>query len=145
MHVPKAERVARWRASAQQDRDLASEIVERYAHLACYHAQQAAEKALKAKITDLHGDAVPSHLGRMLLAALGELGAMPPDHIRAAVLALDAYYIPTRYPDALDFADASQTYGATEARAALERADSVLAWVDHATDESATRNPLNES
>ncbi len=59
----------------------------------------------------------------MLLAALAELGVVPPEDVRAAVLALDAYYIPTRYPDALDFADAAQTYGGAEARAAVQRAD----------------------
>ncbi|MGH7728400.1 MAG: HEPN domain-containing protein [Vulcanimicrobiaceae bacterium] len=130
MHVPKDERVARWRAAAQQDRDLAQSIVKTFPHLACYHAQQAAEKALKAAITALQGDAVPTHLGRTLLAALSDLGALPPGEVRVAVLALDAYYIPTRYPDALDFADAAAMYGAEEARAAVAQADLVLRWVD---------------
>jgi HEPN domain-containing protein len=130
MHVPKSERVARWRAAAQQDHDLAAEIVERYPHLACYHAQQAIEKALKARITSLQGDTVPTHLGRILLSALAALGAHPPSDVRDAILAADAHYIPTRYPDALDFADAAMTFNASEARQAVERATRVLMWVD---------------
>jgi HEPN domain-containing protein len=130
MHVPRAERVARWRGAAQADRDLALEIVERFSHLACYHAQQAADKALKAAITHLQGDTVPTHLGRILLAALAEFEVVPPEDVRNAVFSLDAYYIPTRYPDALDFADAAETYNRAEAQFALKKTDLVIRWVD---------------
>ncbi len=115
--------------------ELAGEIVERFSHLACYHAQQSAEKALKAAITALHGDAVPTHLGRILLAALAEFGVAVPATVRDAALALDAYYLPTRYPAALDFADPAATFGRDEALRALARADAVLAWVDASTTE----------
>ena len=128
MHVPKPERVARWRASALADRDLAADIVERFPNLACYHAQQAIEKSLKAAITGLQGDTVATHLGRVLLRALGDLGVEIPETVRSAVLAADAYYLPTRHPDALDFADAAATFGPEEARAAVALADLVMAW-----------------
>lgn len=130
MHVPHSERIEQWRASARADREAADALYERWPHLACYHAQQAGEKALKALITALQGDSVPTHLGRVLIRALSELGNSPPKPIAGAVLALDAYYIPTRYPDALDFADAALTYGLQEARHAIETADDVLAWID---------------
>ncbi len=128
MHVPKPERVARWRSAGRADRDLAAEIVDRYPHLACYHAQQAIEKSLKAAITDLQGDTVPTHLGRVLLGALADLHVEIPTEIRSAVLAADAYYLPTRYPDALDFADAAETFGASEARTEVAHTDDVIAW-----------------
>ena len=130
VHVPKADRVARWRAAGQDHRDLAEQIVERFPHLAFFHAQQAAEKALEGVITDLKGDAVPTHLGRVLLTTLDDLGEPPPAPVRESVLPLDAYYVATRYPDALDFADASKTFGREEASRAIALADTVLRWAD---------------
>jgi len=46
-----AQETKRWLAYAQQDMDVASELAaagKGYTHAICYHAQQAAEKAIKA-------------------------------------------------------------------------------------------------
>jgi HEPN domain-containing protein len=112
MHVPQAERAARWRAYAQGDREAAERLAVDLWHVACFHAQQASEKALKALLTRIQGDAVPTHLAHVLLQAL------------------DRYYIPTRYPDALNFADATLVYSTKDARQAIEWADTVLSWCD---------------
>lgn len=128
MHVPKSERAQRWLAAARDDRALSGDIADRFPHLSCYHAQQASDKALKAAITSLHGDAVPTHLGRVLLQALADLDNRAPEEVADAALALDAYYLSTRYPDALNFADAARTFGAAEAGRAIGLADRVLDW-----------------
>ena len=62
-------------------------------------------------ITAVSGDAMPAHLGRILLRALTDFDVLVPGEIRAAVLAADAPV-------------------SAEARAALGYADAVIAWVD---------------
>lgn len=68
---------------------------------ACFHAQQCAEKALKAALARA-GALIPrthalADLWEELPQALQE--ALQPQ--RDAILELDSFYIPTRYPDAL--------------------------------------------
>jgi HEPN domain-containing protein len=130
MHVPRAERAARWAALAHRDREAAARLAADVSHVACFLAQQASEKALKALLTALQGDAIPTHHAHVLLAALGDLREQVPRAVTTAANALDRYYVPTRYPDALDFADASVVYGADDAAQALGWADTVLAWAD---------------
>jgi len=128
MHVPPAERAARWLAYARTDRMAAERLAHDLWHVACFHAQQASEKALKALLTRITGDAVPTHNAHLLLRALSDLGEAVPDSVVGAANALDRYYIPTRYPDALDFADAALVYNALDAAQAIAWADLVLAW-----------------
>ncbi len=92
MHVPRAERAARWRAYAQADREAAQRLATDLWHVSCFHAQQASEKALKAMLTQIQGDVVPTHVAQVLLGALAELGEpAPPDVVAAAnALCLDA-------------------------------------------------------
>lgn len=130
MHVPPAERAARWRAYAQADRDAAERLAADLWHVACFHAQQASEKALKALLTRIQGDAVPTHVAHVLLQALADLGEPAPADVAGAANALDRYYIPTRYPDALNFADAALVYSTQDARQAIGWADMVLDWCD---------------
>lgn len=63
-----------------------------------------------------------------MLRALGDLGEGVPPEVARAANALDRFYIPTRYPDALDFADASLVFTTDDARSALAWADLVVAW-----------------
>ena len=130
MHVPPAERAARWLAYARADRAAAERLAVDLWHVACFHAQQASEKALKALLTRIQGDAVPTPLAHVLLRALSELGEAVPDDVASAANALDRYYIPTRYPDALDFADAALVYSTQDARQAIGWADTVLRWCE---------------
>ena len=69
-------------------------------HLACFHEQQAVEKLLKAYLIYLGQTPPKTHT----LAELVErIAAMDPaiEELRAGTIMLDAFYIPTRYPDAL--------------------------------------------
>lgn len=127
MHVPLAERVAAWLRAAVADRDVASFLRDRSAHLACFHAQQAAEKALKAVLTARSGDAPPVHAALRLLAALDAMAEAIPDAVRAEAESLDKFYVPTRYPDALGFVDAALAYKPRDAVGALTSADVVIA------------------
>jgi HEPN domain-containing protein len=129
MHVPLDERVAAWFAAADSDMHVAVVVRDTAAHIACFHAQQSAEKALKALVTRLSGDAPPLHAMIRLLAALDALDALAvPPEVRDDAEALDKYYIPTRYPDALGFVDASLTYKRRDADLAIESAQRVLNW-----------------
>ncbi len=114
MRVPIDDRVRRWFDQARIDLDLAEEVGDRYAHQACLHAQRAADKGLKAVLTRLSGDAVPTHELERLLVACDALGKGPGDDVRTRARSLDKFYIPTRYPDA------------------LASARSVLAWCERA-------------
>jgi HEPN domain-containing protein len=97
---PTAE-AARWLAQARSELAFARVgIREGFYAQACFHAQQAAEMALKA-LHDLGGARlVIGHSLVELLAALVEahpaLGSL-----RGAAARLDQLYIPTRYPSGL--------------------------------------------
>jgi len=96
-----------------------------YFNLACFHAQQAAEKAVKGflrsrGVEDPWGHSVGNLLGEAAtheqgVAALHPLGA-----------SLDKFYIPTRYPNGLPGGLPSQAYTEPEARSALEGARLIL-------------------
>lgn len=130
MQIPVAERARRWRAYAAADRAAAERLAPDLWHVACFHAQQASENGLKAVLTLLHGDVVPTHLAQVLLRGIADLGEAIPDDVAAAANSLDRYYVPTRYPDALDFADAAVVYRVEDALQAIAWADTVLRWCD---------------
>ena len=94
---------------------------------ACFQAQQAAEKAIKAvwlacaadpwghSLTQLIGDfPIPSVKDR-LMAVLG------------AAKTLDKFYIPTRYPNGLPDSIPADVYTAEDAKRALDALASVIA------------------
>ena len=128
MHVPREERVAAWFAAAEADVRAAEIVASEIAQVACFHAQQAAAKALKGLVTHLSGDAPQVHAIARLFLACGALGAMISDTARESGEALDKYYIATRYPDALDYVDATRAYKKRDATDAIEDARAVLAW-----------------
>jgi HEPN domain-containing protein len=93
---------------------------------ACFHAQQCVEKTLKGLIVRLGKVAPPrTHSVAELLEALpagwfGELRTELRD-------ALDDYYIPTRYPDALPGTLPDGLPGCDEAKEAVSLAERALA------------------
>jgi len=100
----------------------------------CFHAQQAAEKCLKACLA---ATGVPTPRTHIIVDLLDEL----PESARAAVAelemelkALDQFYIPTRYPDALPGTLAEGLPQRSHAEAALATArrcaDRVRPWVE---------------
>jgi HEPN domain-containing protein len=96
----------------------------------CFKAHQAAEKALKAL---LWGSGIPV-IGHMLPKLLSEIsertGLQVPDDIYEAVMALNKYYIPTRYPDAWSEGIPEEYFTRREAEDAVEKADRIIRWVE---------------
>ena len=66
----------------------------------CFHAQQCVEKVLKAWLAH-HGHVPPRVHQMSLLLKLCPQPLPFPATLETNVLALDRFYIPTRYPDAL--------------------------------------------
>jgi HEPN domain-containing protein len=96
-------------------------------HLACFLAQQAAEKALKAFLYWSGEDDPWGHSVAELCRAAGSL-----DPEFAAILGdaapLDRFCIPTRYPNGLPGGIPSEAFSASDAAGALELAEKVI-WL----------------
>ena len=105
---------ADWIAPAKADLAHADLSVE-HAHFdwACFSAQQAAEKAVKAVLSRL-GAEPWGHAVADLLSALPESPAASSDLMLAA-LEFDKVYISSRYPDALPAGSPSTRYTLREA------------------------------
>lgn len=127
-------RLARhWLAAAEQDVGAAIELRDRMPNVACFHAQQGSEKALKALLVAIAGDVMRSHLTDTLLAEARDMAIQIPEDIINDAQALDKFYIASRYPDALG-ADITTAYKSDEAAAAIARVERVLAYVRAAID-----------
>ena len=119
------ERSADWLRQAGKDIEKAKlDLQWEFYEWACFTAQQAAEKALKALFQHLHGDAW-GHGTKVLLENL------PLDdrllHIEDAKL-LDKLYIPTRYPNGLPQGIPHDYFTAAEAEGAIEAATRIYEW-----------------
>jgi HEPN domain-containing protein len=95
---------------------------------ACFAAQQAAEKAVKA-LHLLHGTVAWGHSVFELLQALPESTGVNEELLEAAVN-LDRCYIPTRYADAHPAGPARRHYTKANAREAVGQAEKVVNWCD---------------
>ncbi len=124
----------RWLAGARDDVTVADELSGRMPNVACFHAQQAAEKALKAWLVALSGDVAREHLMQNLLAELAALGVAVPLELNGDALALGKFYVTTRYPDALGGADPRTAFLAAEAHDAVARAERVVEAAASAVD-----------
>ncbi len=129
MHDSRYTLAMSWIAAAQIDLEAAQVLQERLPPPACFHAQQAAEKALNAALVFLTGDSPRFHVIHQLIEEVGALGRPIPLELHRDLLPLDQYYLPTRYPDALGGGSAMSTYSARQAQAAVEVAQQLLAWV----------------
>jgi len=117
----------RWLATAAEDLEAARLLADggKHAH-ACFAAQQAGEKAVKAlwhlrggdpwghSVQRLLRDVAPPEV-RVQLADLLEDGAM-----------LDRHYIPTRYPNGLPDLTPGEAYFRRDADACMEAAGRIL-------------------
>jgi len=120
-------RAADWFSQAERDLDLARHARDSAHHeWACFAAQQAAEKSLKALILAQGGEP----WGHALLALVQSL----PDGIGASAAledtarALDKLYLPTRYPNSFDQGKPGDYFTEKDAGNAIEQAESVLAF-----------------
>jgi HEPN domain-containing protein len=118
-----AAEASRWLQTALEDLETAGILLGhgRFAH-ACFHAQQAGEKALKALWYGRDGDPW-GHSVQRLIDGMSELDPLlhrslaPFSHDGAL---LDRLYIPTRYPNGLPDLTPGQAYFREDAVAAVD-------------------------
>ena len=113
---------------AETDVALADRNADDFSARAAFHAQQAAEMAIKAIIVAASDDHPMIHSSSELLRELASLEIAVPHHVIAAASKLDIYYLAARYPDAVGDADPTLLVPPEDARRAIERARLVLAF-----------------
>ena len=92
--------VRAWLEKAEQDLQAADALLAQDPPLrfpGCFHAQQAAEKYLKALLTDLAIDAPRTHDLGMLLKVVGRRERALADRLFGSVI-LNTYAVEARYP-----------------------------------------------
>ncbi len=94
---------------------------------ACFHAQQCAEKALKALLTHLDISFPRTHAIEVLLDLLATAGIEVPPNIDEADI-LSQYAVQTRYPGKWEAIDREET------EKAIFIAANVLKWVEEILD-----------
>jgi HEPN domain-containing protein len=121
------EDVSGWVAFAQDDLRSAAVLYDAGIwNQVCFHAQQCAEKLLKALLLHQGEDVPRTHVIADLLNRLAPQTRTAFTPYYADVLNLDRYYIPTRYPDTLP----GVMPGEPDARTALDAAGQVMASVE---------------
>ncbi len=121
----KVERSADWIEQAQGDLAHARNDVESgFYDWACFSAQQAAEKAAKAVLHRIGGEAW-GHSVADLLEEVGKTHAVSEGLLDAA-LELDKAYIPARYPDAHPSGSPRRRYTRTEAERMVAHAEPIV-------------------
>lgn len=128
MQQNRAALAAAWRATAEEDLRVATLLANESPSTAAFHAQQAAEKAVKAACVMLIDDTPRTHVINFLLDELAENGRPIDDDVRDAARVLERYYAPTRYPDALGGISPNRIYTGADAADAIARARIVLTF-----------------
>ena len=114
-----------WMDQAEGDLEHARSDMERGFHdWACFSAQQAAEKAVKAVFQGMGAEAW-GHSVSDLLMELAKTHEVPKSLIDGA-LELDKAYIPARYPDAHPSGSPRRRFTREEARRLIGHATAIL-------------------
>lgn len=120
---------ARWLAQASADVEATAHLVAgEYFNVACFLAQQAAEKALKAFLYYRGAVEVWGHSAAELCERCAELEPSFREFASSAAL-LDKYYIPTRYPNGLPGGIPKNAFDKVEAERALDIAARIIETV----------------
>ncbi len=114
-----------WLDQAERDLEKAKlDMQYEFYEWACFTSQQAAEKAVKA--LGMHMNAgIWGHSVTAALRSLAENITIP-DEIINLGQELDAYYIPTRYPNGFDMGKPSDYFNARMSSGALDAADRII-------------------
>jgi HEPN domain-containing protein len=119
----------RWLAQAAEDLHWADHLAQEGAwHLACFLAQQVAEKAIKAFLYAQGEEIVLGHSVERLCAAAARFRPEFADMARRWSL-LDGYYIPTRYPNGLPDGIPANVFTQDAAQDAVAMASEAVGWV----------------
>ena len=93
---------------------------------ACFAAQQAAEKAVKALYQSVHIDSVGHSVSRMMRNLPDNLRA--PQGLIERAMDLDRHYIPSRYPNSHPEGAPLDYYTEQDARSAIEGAEQIVGF-----------------
>ena len=119
----------RWLEQAEADRHGVQLLFDGGSyHLACFIAQQVAEKALKAFLYAKGEEFVIGHSVESLSRWAAEYDPEF-EGVREQVAPLDGYYIPTRYPNGLPESIPARVYNRHAAQDTMQMADVVLQTV----------------
>ncbi len=113
-----------WLAQAERDLQRAHlDIQYEFWEWACFTSQQAAEKAAKALLMN-RGIAVWGHAITPMLSRLEGLAV--PEPIVSDAQLLDAYYIPTRYPNGFPEGKPADYFNSKKATEAVSAAAEII-------------------
>ena len=119
----------RWLLQGEQDlNDAEFNLSGRRYNVACFLAQQSAEKALKAFLFSKGAEEVWGHSVAELCkdAQTFDSGF---EQLETVAGPLDKYYIPTRYPNALPGGIPSKAFDENDAKSAIRLAKEVIDFV----------------
>jgi len=120
----------RWLISAREDLEYARHAATGGYHApACFHAQQAAEKAVKAVHYKRGARAVIGHNIRSLIETLDPREPSL-DQLRDVARELDLFYIATRYPNGLAAGTPGEAFSSPQSSRALDLAERILNGVE---------------
>lgn len=119
-----------WMEQAERDLQRARlDIQYEFWEWACFTAQQAAEKAVKALLMNRGASAWGHAITPMFLRLEG---VQIPDELMSNAQLLDAYYIPTRYPNGFPEGKPSDYFNSRKAREAVDAAADIIRFChDH--------------
>lgn len=117
-----------WLQQAQEDCTIARLLLSDHPARAAFHAQQAAEMALKGAVIAHSDDHPLTHAAGALVHRLREDGIDVPADVASDATALDLYYLGSRYPDAVGDADPTEIVPQEDAERAVARAERVIAF-----------------
>ncbi|MBI5585536.1 MAG: HEPN domain-containing protein [Deltaproteobacteria bacterium] len=124
---------ARWFKTAADDLDTAKILRERskFAH-ACFHAQQAGEKALKAIWYSLDADPWGHSIKKLMddLESIDLVVFEKLKEINRLGLFLDRFYIPTRYPNGLPDLTPDVAFQDEDAEVCIQYAEEIVNRID---------------
>jgi HEPN domain-containing protein len=119
----------RWLSQGEQDlNDAEFNLSGKRYNVACFLAQQSAEKALKAYLFSKGAEEVWGHSVAELCK---DAQTFYPEFRQLETIAapLDKYYIPTRYPNALPGGIPSKAFDENDAKSAIRLAKEVIDFV----------------
>ncbi|MDQ2857145.1 MAG: HEPN domain-containing protein [Candidatus Eremiobacteraeota bacterium] len=120
-----------WYRTAERDLRVARAALDIEPSLAAFHAQQAAEKALKAALVLATDDHPRTHTAGRLVRDLRDVDPQIGAEVERDATALDLYYLTSRYPDAVGDEDPGAVIVREDAEIALARAQRILEFVRH--------------
>lgn len=125
----KIEEAKRWFLQALHDLDDAKFLLSgKIYNVACFLAQQSAEKALKAYLIYQGAEEVWGH---SISELCKDAQSLDSDFalIESEANSLDKYYIPTRYPNALPGGIPSKAYDETDANRAISLTEKIIDFI----------------